>query len=312
LGATSITALSPLSRLQLFLALSRTPHGLLDLATPALAALLWLGGFPPWRVTILGLITAFAAYTAVYALNDLVDYRVDREKVREDGGRGGECYLDAMMVRHPLAQGCLSVTEGLFWAGGWALAALVGAYLLNPVCALIFLAGCLLETAYCLMLSVSHLRTLVSGVVKTLGGVAAVYAVDPQPAPLFLLLLFLWLFFWEIGGQNIPADWHDVERDRRADARTIPVRYGPQGAGSIILGCLSVSVALSPLVLRLAPARLPMLLTAGGLILGLWLLLSPAWRLYRTRDRAQASALFNRASYYPLAMLLLVLAGCGF
>ena len=26
-----------------------------------------------------------------------------------------------------------------------------------------------------------------------------------------MLLIFFWLFFWEIGGQNIPADWHDIE-----------------------------------------------------------------------------------------------------
>ena len=309
MGATPITALSPLSRLQLFFALSRTPHGLLDLATPALAALLWLGGFPSLRVTLLGLLTAFAGYTAVYALNDLVDYRVDREKLQGIGKRGDGGYLDAVMVRHPLAQGLLSLKESLFWVGGWALTALVGAYLLNPVCALIFLAGCLLEAAYCLMLTVSHLRTLVSGVVKTLGGVAAVYAVAPQPSPLFLLLLFLWLFAWEIGGQNIPADWHDLEEDRRLQARTIPVRYGPPGAAGIILGCLGISVALSALVLGLAPARLPLLLAAGGLGLGFCLLLRPAWRLYRTQARAQASSLFNQASYYPLAMLLIILAG---
>jgi 4-hydroxybenzoate polyprenyltransferase len=64
-----------LSNLKLFLALSRTTHGVLDLAAPALSALLWLGQFPsPWIVAI-GLLTAFSGYTAVYALNDLVDYR---------------------------------------------------------------------------------------------------------------------------------------------------------------------------------------------------------------------------------------------
>jgi 4-hydroxybenzoate polyprenyltransferase len=301
-----------LTRLKLFLALSRTPHGLLDLATPALAALLWLGGLPPLRVTLLGLFTAFAGYTAVYALNDVVDYRVDQEKIRDGGAKEGEGYLDAALVRHPLAQGMLSRKEGLLWAGGWALVALAGAYLLNPVCALIFLAGCLLETVYCLLLSVSHLRTLVSGVVKTLGGVAAVYAVDPHPSPLFLLLLCLWLFSWEIGGQNIPADWHDIEEDRRLQARTIPVCCGPEGAGSIALGALSLSVALSLLVLTLGPARLSWPLVAAGLGSGLYLLLLPAWRLFRTRARTRASALFNQASYYPLTMLLIILAGVIF
>jgi len=47
---------------------------------------------------------------------------------------------------------------------------LAGAYRLNPVCAYIFVGGCLLEAVYCRLLRVSHLRTLVSGLVKTLGG----------------------------------------------------------------------------------------------------------------------------------------------
>lgn len=66
---------------KLLLGLSRTPHGLLDVATPGLAALLCLGHFPDTSVIIVGLITAFAGYTAVYALNDLVDRRVDRERL---------------------------------------------------------------------------------------------------------------------------------------------------------------------------------------------------------------------------------------
>ena len=65
-----------------------------------------------------------------------------------------------------------------------------------------------------------------SGAVKTAGGLAAVFAVDPHPSPAFLVLLFLWLFFWEIGGQNIPNDWIDMEEDRMVQAKTIPVRVG--------------------------------------------------------------------------------------
>lgn len=57
----SLTEKTWLPKLQLFLALSRTPHGLLDLATPGLAALLCLGGSPSLGVTVLGLVTMFAA-----------------------------------------------------------------------------------------------------------------------------------------------------------------------------------------------------------------------------------------------------------
>jgi 4-hydroxybenzoate polyprenyltransferase len=175
------------------------------------------------------------------------------------------------------------------------------------VCALIFLGGCGLEAIYCRMLGVSHLRTLVSGVVKTLGGVAAVFAVDPGPSPLFLLVLFLWLFFWEIGGQNIPADWHDLEEDQKWQAQTVPVRYGLEGASGIIFGSLILSVALSWVLWYLAPARLPLLPATLGLAVGVYLLVLPALRLYGTQKRARASALFNQASYYPLAILVVIL-----
>ncbi len=293
-----------LHKLKLFLALSRTPHGLLDLATPGLAALLCLGGLPSLGVTVLGLITVFAGYTAVYALNDVVDYRTDKTKIRE-GGLTGEGYLDGVMVRHPMAQGLLGFREGLAWAVAWAGVALIGAYLLNPVCALIFILGCILEAVYCFMLEISHWRTLVSGVVKTLGGVAAVFAVNPNPSPLFLVLLFLVIFFWEIGGQNVPADWHDIEEDRRWHARTVPVRYGPEGSCKIILGSLILTIILLLPLMAVSPLRFPWWLMALAVGAGVYLLIFPAIRLSQTRERSQATALFNKASYFPLAVFLI-------
>jgi 4-hydroxybenzoate polyprenyltransferase len=57
-----------------FFALSRTTHGILDVAMPGFTALLWLGTFPEWSVLLLSIFTAFAGYTAIYALNDLVGH----------------------------------------------------------------------------------------------------------------------------------------------------------------------------------------------------------------------------------------------
>ncbi len=68
-----------------YLALSRTSHGILDIAAPAFCALLWRGGFPALPTIVLSLFTAFAAYTAIYALNDLVGMRFDREKFAAEG-----------------------------------------------------------------------------------------------------------------------------------------------------------------------------------------------------------------------------------
>jgi 4-hydroxybenzoate polyprenyltransferase len=294
-------------QLKLFFALSRTPHGLLDIATPALTALLWHGAFPPLRVTLLGLITAFAGYTAVYALNDLVDYRVDKEKLQRGGFRDTDNYLDAVLVRHPMAYGLLGFRESLLWAIAWAILALVGAYLLNPICVVIFLLGCALETVYCLMWRTSHLRTMVSGIVKTSGGIAAVFAVDPNPPLPFLGVLFLWLFLWEIGGQNIPADWKDIEEDRMLQAKTIPVRFGPDWSSAIVLFSLVLAVGLSNVLFAFSRTGFELPLVAVSWLAGLYLLILPAYRLYRGKEKLQASALFNRASYYPLSLLAVVI-----
>jgi len=289
------------------MALSRTPHGLLDMTAPAFGALLWLAAFPPLPTIILGLITVFAGYTAVYALNDVIDYRVDREKARIAGGlREADNYLDAVMIRHPLAQGLLSFREGLAWALGWSAVALVGAYILNPICVLIFLGGCALEAVYCLMLRISPFRTLISGAVKTTGAIAAVFAVDPDPSLHYVGALFLWLFFWEIGGQNIPADWADVDEDRQLKAQTVPVKFGPRGAATMVLWTICIALGLNLVLIQFSriESKLPFGIIA--LIAGASLLLPPTFQLYRSAERHWAMVLFNRASYYPVVMLLLI------
>lgn len=276
------------------------------MATPALGALLWLGGFPSLKVIALGMMTAVAGYTAVYALNDVTDFRVDKEKIQRGKLDDSDISLDSLIVRHPIAQGLLSLREGLMWMMGWALLTLIGAFLLNPVCVLIFLTGCILEIAYCLLFKVTWLRTIVSGAVKTSGGMAAVFAVDPNPSLPFLVILFLWLSLWEIGGQNIPNDLTDMEEDRSLKARTVPVRFGAKGASMIILGAIILVVALGVIIFGYTAVRFETYYVGGFFLAGLYLLLIPAFRLYKSRERSHAMALFDRASYYPLVLLIVV------
>ena len=294
-------------RLKLFLALSRTPHGVIDIATPALAALLCLGHFPSLTIILLGMVTVFSGYTAVYALNDLVDYRTDQAKVRAGGYGDGEDYLDGVLVRHPLAKGVLTLPEGILWTVGWALVAMVGAWLLNPVCFYIFLAGGLLEVCYCLLWRVTPLRAMINGIVKALGSVAAVYAVNPQPSFLFMITLFGWIFFWEIGGQNIPNDWTDIEEDRQFKAKTIPVKLGLERAALLALACLVAAFLMTFLMLWVSPLAFGALLLLAVAGIGTWLLLLPVLRLVEAGERNQAMDLFNKASYFPLSVLLVVL-----
>jgi 4-hydroxybenzoate polyprenyltransferase len=296
-------------KLKLFWALSRTPHGVIDMTTPCMAALLWLGAFPPPAVIIVGLVTVFAGYTAVYALNDVIGFHSDRAKLKA-GGFSGAVHasdIDALLVRHPMAQGLLSLPAGMLWALGWGLVAAWGAYWLNPLCLLIFGAGCVLEAVYCLLWRVSPYRALVSGAVKSAGALAAVFAVDPNPSFLFLLFLFLTIFFWEIGGQNAPNDWTDLEEDRRFGARTIPVAVGLARTRDIILGSLLLALLACLLTFLLSQTDFGPVFYLITLATALYLLLWPALVLYDSRRKTDAMRLFNRASYFPAALLGIVL-----
>lgn len=296
-----------LSRLKLYFALSRTPHGLLDMCTPAFGALLWLGHFPSLYVMVLGLLTTFAGYTAVYALNDVIDYEADKEKAAGGGFSNLQSDLDSMIVRHPMAQGLLSFKQGMYWALAWGLAAIIGAYILNPVCVLIFLVGCTLEAIYCMLWRVSPFRTVVSGTVKTSGAIAAVFAVDPNPSGAYLILLFLLLFFWEIGGQNIPNDWVDIEEDKQFKALTIPVCYGLQASRVIVLVTLVLALGLNLVVFYYSQVDFLIIYVIISFTVGGYLLLQPAVKLSQTLRVSDAMALFNKASYYPPALLVIVL-----
>ncbi|HSO67285.1 MAG TPA: UbiA family prenyltransferase, partial [Desulfatirhabdiaceae bacterium] len=255
----------------------------------------------------LGLITAFAGYTAVYALNDVIDYANDRMKLAQEISKRSGPDIDGIWIRHPLAQGILPYRNGVYWVVAWASVAIIGAWLLNPVCLMIFVAGCILETLYCKMLKISHYRVLVSGTVKTLGAVAAVYAVDLSPSPVFVVILFLFLYVWEIGGQNIPNDWSDVHEDKQIGARTVPVRLGINRSAVLILGCILVTLLLNVWVFKFSRAVYDPVYLVAALGAGVYLLLIPALRLITTKSDEDAMRLFNRGSYYPLALMAIVL-----
>ena len=243
MSAVSVQGQSIPSRLKLFMALSRTPHGVLDLATPALGAVIWMGGFPPLLVMLLGMIAAFSGYTSVYALNDVVDYKVDREKVRRGDldDSGGD--LDSVFVRHPLAQGALKLGEGVTWAVFWAVLALVGAFYLNPVCALIFLlaagsGGDLLPVAEGQRAPGRDQRDR-QDVRRACRGVRR----GPRAVRLFSRRLFPLALFLGDRGQNVPNDLTDAEADKRSGAKTVPVIFGTDGSVSIASGIVPCGLA---------------------------------------------------------------------
>ncbi len=295
------------TKLKLFLGLSRTPHGVLDLATPAMAALLWLGAFPPLQVVIVGIITAFAGYTAVYALNDLVDLSTDRRRLSHSDDPRELFHVDEIMVPHPVAQGLLSLRSGFLWFLFWAIVALVGAWWLNPVCAYLFVASAVLEAVYCKLLRVTHWKIVPSALVKATGGLVGVLAVDPSPSPGFLALLVLWLAAWEVGGQNIANDIVDKDDDLRVSARTTATVKGLPESVFRVVAAVSMAAFAGTAIYWFAGAGVGYLYPIGAVVLGWVLLLRPARDLYYTPKPEKAAALFNKASYMPASFLLLTL-----
>ncbi|MCE7860922.1 MAG: ubiquinone biosynthesis protein UbiA [Chloroflexi bacterium CFX2] len=290
-----------------FFALSRTTHGVLDIALPGFVALLWLGAFPPILTIAVSLFTAFAAYTAIYALNDLVGVFVDKEKYAQGINAGYS--VEASDLRYPLARDILPYRSGILWFAVWLALALAGSYYLNPFIVVILISAAILEVIYVLLLKVTYLRTFVSGLVKSSGPIAAIYVVDNNPALPMVLLVLAWVFVWEIGGQNVPADWNDTAEDRRVNAKTIPLQLGTQTAGVIVLITLGLTVLLSLFLPLASPLNLGWFYSLATAAAGAFLLLKPGYDLYRRQTEGRMAAkLFDNASFYPMAQLVIITA----
>lgn len=292
-------------RLQYLFALSRTHHGVLDMMAPIFVVLVYLGRLPDMTIAVMGGMTVFAGYTAVYALNDIAGYKDDKKNIVPNREKGMD--LDSILIRHPLAQGVITLKSAMLWAGFWSVTAVLGAYYLNPVCIAIFISGGVLEVVYCLLLKVTWLRIIVSGFVKAAGPLAAVFAVDPAPDPLFLSLLFGFFFLWEAGGQNIPNDYSDMEEDRKVNAKTLPLKLGPKLTCRLVMGLLTAAFILMTALLLISPVQFDgfsfLLFGTGSLLL----LILPSGKLVKTGSQKAAMAVFNRASYYPFFLLCVIL-----
>jgi len=139
--------------------------------------------------------------------------------------------------------------------------------------------------------------------------VAAVYAVDPQPSYHFLVLLFFWLFFWEVGGQNVPNDWADVEEDREIHASTFPVLYGSAFTANVMLISLGLTVCLG--VVTVIHSRLPYALTvaAASVAAGVSGFCSCRLSALCAPGQGRCARTLQPSSYYPAAMLVIVRLG---
>jgi 4-hydroxybenzoate polyprenyltransferase len=293
-------------RLRVYFGFSRMSHSVLDIGHPAVGALLVLGAFPPFPTMLIGFIAAFAGFTAVFALNDLMDYKVDTERIERYQRTFSHFDIDVLGVRHPIAQKMLTFPRGLAWVLFWGILSLAGAYILNPVCCIILVGAVIIEVVYCALLRVTHWKGLLSGAMVGIGALAGVFAVVREPSLPFLVLFFLWAFGWEFGARNIPNDWTDLEEDVHLSIKTLPVRYGRSLSSriSFLAICLTVFVSF---FLPLSSLSLPRAIfyELGAAVTGGYFLVIPAWKWMADQSTESAMSLFNKACIYPATMLLI-------
>jgi 4-hydroxybenzoate polyprenyltransferase len=314
--STNVPALSFGERLKAFYGFSRGLQATLSISQPALAAIIALGGLPGLREIVLGVIAATAGYFAVFAVNDLIDVRLDRQRFHHLRSYEG-FDVDSAAVRHPLAQGYFAYWQGVLWIVVLSVIALVAAYALSPVSAALFVIAALLEVGYCAMARVTPFKFIPTGLMVAVGAVAGWFAVVPlDPARIewaLLIAFFIWMAAWEIGGRNIVNDWSDVEEDIHLGVKTVPVVFGYKVAGALVFFFLAVtflaSLALALIGLTPTATRpsLGLIFLAGCLVEGVYALIWPGIKLLRDPRPAVALQLFNRASFYPMVMLPILL-----
>ena len=279
--------------------LSRGRQALLSIAQPALGALLVLGVLPRLEVIVLGLIAAGAGYLAVFSLNDVLDRRVD-ERALLVGKAEFEGYdIDTAFERHPLAKGDLSLAFSLAWVGGLGVVSAVCAYLLAPMCAALFALAVVLEVIYCSLRSVTWLKTVVSGLMVGVGGLAGWAAVGPlslDAAPFFAFLAL-----WEIGGRNLPNDLADLVADSAVGIRTVATTFGPRASAR------ATAVVSFAALVPLAMLGQPWPVSLACFVAAAWALVLPAVELLRSPTSEQAGRYFNKASLLPALVFACVL-----
>ena len=239
----------------------------------------------PLGPIIMGLVAAFAGYTSVFALNDVIDLKVDREKMAKYRASRETFDLDSLGQRHPLAQDSLSYGAGIAWVLVWGLLSLVLAFLLRPICAGLLVGAVILETAYCKLLRVTHWKGLLSGLMVGVGGLAGVWAVTPSPRPGMVILFFAWAFAWEVGGRNIPNDWSDLEEDRHLGIRTVPVRYGRKAASIISFVVVCATALLGLLFPLVVPMPNGWAYAAAALVVSVIFFFRPRYQMAARTER---------------------------
>lgn len=289
-------------KLRALLGFSRVMISSFALAQAALATVLALKGLPSLRIVLMGSIACLSGSYALTATNDLFDYQIDKERLKHlrtvEGFDVGQIF-----IRQPLARGIICFRTGVIWILSLSTISLIFAYLIKPSLVFVALIIGLLVITYSALSRLSVLKLIIVGILVSLGAAAGWLAVSNHSN--LLLIFVLWMFFWEIGGRNIPNDFTDLEEDENLDLKTIPVKLGKKRASQICFTCLLVSFGISIILAILADINQFFVIAVS--LIGFTMLLVPGYRLLRKPEPQVSLRLFNFACFYPFTVLTALL-----
>lgn len=307
----AVPATSPLDILRALLGMSRAIVAVFVLAHAGLAAILATKLMPDINTIIIGSLACVFGTGALIGLNDLLDIDLDRRRYVELGPApavdtdGGGFDIGALFIHHPVARGVISLRFGIIWVGILSVASLIFIYQLKPGLWPIFFAIGVFVALYSVLGAFTYWKFLAVATAVTLGALAGWLTVTDETSTA-LWLFAAWTFLWEIGGRNVPNDFNDIDEDRALGVKTIPVALGPKTASRVVMVALTLSYAISfPLFMV---TQMPTFFIAGAALVGLYLLLIPAWGLWRDPRPEISRRLYNRSAIYPLVLLVLLMA----
>ncbi len=167
---------------------------------------------PSWRVLILVLTAATGARTVAFALNRIIDRRIDRRNPRT--------------ASRDLPSGRMTLAEAIGVMGAGIALYLGSAYLLSPFCLLMSPIPLAVFIFYPFMKRYTPIAHFGVGLGLAMGPLGGWFAVSPSFENLLPpLLLALFTLFW-VAGFDIIYSTLDEEFDRKESLYSFPSRFG--------------------------------------------------------------------------------------
>ncbi|MEK6953722.1 MAG: UbiA prenyltransferase family protein [Candidatus Micrarchaeota archaeon] len=288
--------------LKALFASSRPIQSTLSISQPLFGAFLAVGAVPSPELMILLVIGSAAGLYAVFSINDLLDYNLDRQMVARRKQVGFD--LDSVLARHPLTAGLVTTNEQIAWIIAMGIIAIIILLSLSTTALALFFLAILLEALYCRLALVTEYKFAFAGAVVAVGVMIGWFAAGGGFAAIPLLLLSGLFFAWEVGGRNIPNDLSDVEQDKLLGVRTLPSVYGEK-TSSLLIALFGFAVLIANIALGvLLSLGMPYLVLST--LAGIAFLILPALFLMANPLPKEALKYFNKASIYPFFLLALL------